>query len=361
MSGGRNWRRRILRTLWIVVGLAAVGASVLVATVGFGGTGRPEAAASAPDPFGSTPIKRETLVDEATVPADLGFGAPSPVASTTPGVLTWLPTPGAEVRRGDPVLRANEKPVFLLYGPLPMYRRLVKNLKGPDVEQFEANLYELGYRGFTVDEEFSDLTDAAVRRWQKDLELPVTGAVETTAVIYAPGPLRVVQRLARIGGTATGDVLSATGVEKVVTAAVHADDSAWAKRGAKVTVELPSGGDVPATVSSIGTQASAPAAQENAQPDEATIPVTLRIKDQEKLVAFDAAPVQVRYVVSERKNVLTVPVVALLALAEGGYGVQLTGSAGTRTVAVQVGLIAGGRAEIRGPALRPGLPVVIPQ
>lgn len=360
MSAGQ-WRRRIGRTLWIIVGLGVVAGSTLVANVGFGGTDRPEAAASAPEEFGSTPIGRETLTDEASVPAQLDFGSAAPVASTATGVLTWLPSPGDVLRRGDPVLRADEKPVPLLYGPLPMYRRLVKNLTGPDVEQFEENLRELGYRGFTVDDKFTEATDAAVRRWQKDLAVPVTGAVETTSVIYAPGALRVARRQARIGGPAAGDVLSCTGTRKVVTAAVAADDSAWARRGATVTVELPSGDEVSATVSSVGAEASRPAGSENGEQGEATIPVTLRIKDQRKLAAFDAAPVQVRYVVAARKNVLTVPVAALLALAEGGYGVQLTEPAGPRTVAVEVGLIADGRAEVRGAALKEGLTVVIPQ
>ncbi|GAA1653577.1 peptidoglycan-binding domain-containing protein [Actinoplanes couchii] len=358
---GRRW---ITRTLWTLAGLGVVAATAVVTHVGFGGSGRPAAVVASPDPFGSTPVQRETLVEEASVSAQLGFGAASPVASVTTGVLTWLPGTGDVVRRGEAVLRADEKPVLLMYGPLPMYRRLVKDLKGADVRQFEENLYGLGYRGFTVDEEFTDLTVAAVKRWQKDLGLAETGAVETTAVIYAPGALRVAGGTARIGGTAAGDLLSCTGVTKVVTAAAEAADRAWAVRGAKVTVELPDGGDVAATVSSVGGDVTVPADGAAAQPGagaEATVPVLLRIKDQEKLEAFDSAPVQVRYVVRERKDVLTVPVAALLALAEGGYGVQPAGAGGARTLAVEVGLVAGGRAEVTGAGLAEGLPVVIPQ
>ncbi len=45
----------------------------------------------------------------------------------------------------------------------------------PDVEQFEANLAALGYVGFDVDEDFTSNTAAAVERWQEDRGLEETG------------------------------------------------------------------------------------------------------------------------------------------------------------------------------------------
>jgi hypothetical protein len=58
--------------------------------------------------------------------------------------------------------------------------------------------------------------------------------------------------------------------------------------------------------------------------------------------------------------VLTVPVAALLALAEGGYGVQVVGGGTTRIVAVQTGLFAGGRVEVTGDGLAEGQTVGVP-
>jgi len=66
--------------------------------------------------------------------------------------------------------------------------------------------------------------------------------------------------------------------------------------------------------------------------------------------AMDASGVTASFVASERPNVLTVPVAALLALAEGGYGVQVVDGATTRIVAVETGLFADGKVEVSGTA-----------
>jgi hypothetical protein len=58
--------------------------------------------------------------------------------------------------------------------------------------------------------------------------------------------------------------------------------------------------------------------------------------------------------------VLTVPVAALLALAEGGYGVQVVTGTATRIVAVRTGLFAAGRVEVSGDGLTEGMTVGMP-
>jgi hypothetical protein len=50
----------------------------------------------------------------------------------------------------------------------------------------------------------------------------------------------------------------------------------------------------------------------------------------------------------------------LLALAEGGYGLQIVESGGTRVVAVKTGLFADGRVEVSGAGLAAGLTVGVP-
>lgn len=51
---------------------------------------------------------------------------------------------------------------------------------------------------------------------------------------------------------------------------------------------------------------------------------------------------------------------ALLALAEGGYGVELVEGGETRIVPVKVGMFANGRVEVEGPALAEGVRVGVP-
>ncbi|MBO0516735.1 peptidoglycan-binding protein, partial [Streptomyces beijiangensis] len=90
----------------------------------------------------------------------------------------------------------------------------------------------------------------------------------------------------------------------------------------------------------------------------ATLPVTVSIKDQKALGGLDSGPVTVDHIGKERKNVLTVPVAALVALAEGGYGVE---SRSGQFVAVKTGLFADGRVEVSGSAVSEGMKVRIPE
>ncbi|SCG57764.1 Putative peptidoglycan binding domain-containing protein [Micromonospora echinaurantiaca] len=354
--------------LGVVVGLVTLVVAG-AATLGLGGRGGDEPPPARTGPAATAPVTRQTLTKTVTLAGDLGYGPALPLASTATGTVTWLPEVGATVRRGGVLLRADERPVVLLYGFLPMYRPLAEGTEGSDVRQFERNLAALGYGGFTVDEEFSAATTAAVKRWQKDLELPETGEVERDRVIYAPKAVRIAQHLVRLGASATGDVLTYTGSTRMVTVSAGAGEAGWAAKGTKVTVTLPTGGSVAGKVSAVGAPAPGALAggeQQPANPERpgtgaATVEVIIAIADQKALGALGATPVDVRYVAEERRDVLTVPVEALLALAEGGYGVEVTGPAGTRIVAVKAGLFADGRVEVSGETLTEGVMVGVPQ
>lgn len=348
-----------------LVTLAVAGA----ATLGLGGGGGDESPPPRTGPAAAAPITRQTLVKSVTLAGELGYGPAVPLASTAAGTVTWLPQVGATVRRGGVLLRADERPVVLLYGFLPMYRPLAEGATGSDVRQFERNLAALGYGGLTMDDQFTAATTTAVKRWQKDLELPETGIVERDRVVYAPKAIRIAQQLVRLGASATGDVLTYTGNTRMVTVSAGAGEAGWAAKNAKVTVTLPIGGSVAGRVSAVGAPASGASAGGGQQPtnperpgtDSATVEVTIAITDQKALGALGATPVDVRYVEEERRDVLTVPVDALLALAEGGYGVEVTGAAGTRIVAVQVGMFANGRVEVSGEGVTEGINVGVPR
>ena len=57
---------------------------------------------------------------------------------------------------------------------------------------------------------------------------------------------------------------------------------------------------------------------------------------------------------------LTVPVAALVALREGGYGVEVVEGDQPRIVAVKTGLFANGRVEVTGDGLAEGMKVGMP-
>ncbi|WP_020576076.1 peptidoglycan-binding protein [Actinopolymorpha alba] len=357
--------------------LLAVGGTVLavaaaaVAAVGFGGR------EAEPPPRRTTPaataqVTRQTLVRTATATGELTYGEARPLDSKAAGTVTWLAPVGSVVRRGGVLLRADERPVALLYGQVPMFRELSEGVEGTDVVQFERNLRALGYRWFTVDERFTDATARAVKRWQADLGLEETGKVAVGQVIYAPGPVRIATHQVRPGAAATAEVLTYSGSTKVVSVAAGTSELAWARPGVKVTLTLPDGGTVPGTVLKVGAQAAPVAggatstdgeqpAEAGGMGEEATVPVVIGVHDQRALGRFETAPVDVRHVIEERKDVLTVPVPALLALSEGGYAVEVVTGGTTRLVAVRTGMFADGRVEVRGDGIRAGVTVGMPK
>ncbi|CUU55503.1 Putative peptidoglycan binding domain-containing protein [Parafrankia irregularis] len=368
------------RTGLVVGGAAAALAltgGLVIVSVGSGGSS--EAPAAAAPPTDTAEVIRTDLVQTAFVDGTLSHGPTQPVDSRASGTLTWLPAAGGTVDRGQPLLRADEQPVVLLFGELPMYRQLAPDTVGADVEQFERNLSELGYTGFRVDERYTADTGAAVRRWQRDLHRNQTGTVEIADVIYRPGPVRVASRVARLGASATGQILTCTATTKMVTAQVPAQNTAWAVRGGAVDVVLPSGTAVSGVVADVGTQQSA--SQPDAGADssaggtgnggggagggggaqQTTVPITVTIADQGAVGALDQAPVKLRHVLAERADVLVVPVTALLATIEGGYALEVVADGGgTRMIPVRTGLFADGRVEVSGTEVRAGLKVTVP-
>jgi peptidoglycan hydrolase-like protein with peptidoglycan-binding domain len=341
-------RRSLLVLTAAAVTLAATGAAAVVLG------DEPDAAPAAEGPAATTTVRRETLAKSVTVEGELGYGGPVPLTSAAAGTVTWLPKQGRTIKRGGTVLRVDNRRVVLLTGVLPLYRPLAPGVEGPDVLQFERNLRALGYDGFTVDDTYSAATARAVREWQEKLDLPRTGTVTSDWAVVANGSIRVADLKVRVGDPGAGAVLTYTGVTPVVVVDAEADAADWARPGAAVSIALPNGKKAAGTVTHVGAKATAK------DGEDPTVPVTIRIADPKATGGLREAPVEVTHTGERRKDVLTVPVAALLALAEGGYGVQVVEGGGTRYLAVEVGLFADGRAEVSGAGLAAGMTVGMP-
>ncbi|MEV4535674.1 peptidoglycan-binding protein [Asanoa sp. NPDC049518] len=343
-----------MRRTALVAGVAVVAAGAAVAAaVGLGGADG--GTAHAGDlPRKTATVTRETLVDTDEVEGRLGYGDPVALRGTG-GMVTWLAPEGATVSRGKPVFRVDDAPVVLLYGALPLYRALTPGVEGADVKQFEKNLAALGYTGFTIDSDYTGATADAVREWQDDLGVASTGSVTAGSVAYAPGPIRIAAHGTPVGSPAGGPVVTYTGTTRLVTIDLPVGDRDLAVAGASARIELPSGETAEGTVATVGAVATA--GQDGAAP---TVEVTVSVADQRALGDLGETPVDVALTAGSRADVLTVPVAALVALAEGGYGVQVVEGGTSRFVAVETGLFAGGRVEVSGAGLAPGLTVGMP-
>jgi peptidoglycan hydrolase-like protein with peptidoglycan-binding domain len=339
--------------------LTAAVAGTLVLTDGFGRR-RGDAGAAAEPPPSTAPVTRQTLVDTAAVDGDLGYGVPNPAVNRLPGTVTWLPEPGTVVARGHRLYTVDNLPVVLMYGAVPAFRPLAPGAEGADVRQLEQNLHALGYPGFTVDDQYTSDTADAVRNWQQDLGLPETGTVELGRVLFTPAAARVDSLAVAVGAPAApGPVLKYTGTARTVLATLDLADQRLARRGAKVGVRLPDGRSVGGTVTEVDTVIE-PGDGQNSDPTT-RIEAQVALADQKAVRGLDRAAVKVTFTAARRVDVLTVPVAALVALAEGGYGVAVVTGPTTRYLPVRTGLFADGRVEISGAGLTAGTAVGMPR
>jgi len=302
-------------------------------------------------------VTKETLVDRQNVDGTLAHGDPTSIATRGSGTVTQMPAEGTTIGRGKAIYHLDNKPVTLLYGSLPVYRMLKSGVKGADVKQFETNLWALGYRGFTVDSTYSSATADMVEDWQDDLGLTETGAVETSQIVYAPGEVRVNSLTVQAGALVSpgSEVLKVTGTAALATVSLDASSARLAKNGATVQVTLPEGKTVPGKIIKIATVVTE---GENGGADTTTYNVTIQFAS--KVQSQGTAAVSVAFTVRQRPDVLTVPVTALVVLAEGGFGLQVFENGTTRAVAVETGLFADGKVEVKGTGLQAGMKVVVP-
>ena len=359
-AGRRPVRRRVLVGAAGGFGvLALLGAGAAAVGLGDGGSDPPAARPA----MATAPVTRMTLVETKAVQGTVGYADPVPLACKLPGTLTWLPAVGTVLRRGDAAFRVDDQPVTVLFGGVPAYRSMTVGTVGPDVAQLERNLAALGYTGFTVDDTFSAATAIAVRGWQKKLGVSETGQVDPARIVFIAAEIRVAEQKARPGdSTGTGGaLLMVTGTKRIVNALMDAADRGLVRRGTRVTVRLPHGKSTQGKVLAVADdKAGSAEGQGDSGSGSGKVAVSVTVADQRAFAAYGEGPVDVILLVGKRPDVLTVPVVALLPLAAGGYGVEVVTGTTSRVLAVETGMFAAGRVEISGPGLAEGTLVVVP-
>lgn len=305
-------------------------------------------------------IARTDLVDTKTVDGTLTYAGEHRLAATAAGTVTWVADEGAVIRRGRSLLKVDRKPLTLMYGSLPLYRTLERGIDdGPDVKQLESNLKALGYGDdLTVDDEFTYATYLAVLEWQDDRGLVETGKVDASQVVFLGSAVRVSDAKLEVGDRINPgqQAMTVSGTRRLVHVDLDTGDQAMARKGAKVTVELPGGERAKGTITSVGKVAESSGKDQDAS---TTIDVDITLAKAPK-TRLDQAPVDVELESERHKNVLAVPVEALLALREGGFGVEVVEGATSRIVAVKTGAFGGGMVEITGDGLAEGMKVGVP-
>ncbi|ETK32272.1 peptidoglycan-binding domain-containing protein, partial [Microbispora sp. ATCC PTA-5024] len=302
-------------------------------------------------PTGTAAVERTDVTQSVQINGTLTYDGAFTVQGTG-GRLTRLPAPGSVVRRGRAVYEADGRKVPLLYGPRPAWRPFALGMTdGPDIRQLERNLRVLGYTGFTVDSHYDLGTYYAVRRWQHHLRLPVTGSLSLGQVVFLPGPLRVTAYDAALGAAIGGPVLHGTGETPVVSVRLDPSMAPGVRKGDRVTVTLPDGRERRGRVSAVSDVAQASQGPDEQQ-QQSYVPITVRLTGKQPRV-LDQAMVQVAITTERHRDVLAVPIVALLARPGGAFSVVTVGAGGHRTeVPVETGLFdeISGVVEVTGVA-----------
>jgi multidrug efflux pump subunit AcrA (membrane-fusion protein) len=292
------------------------------------------------------------------------------------GTLTVLPSPGQVISQGQAIYDVDGgSPVVLLHGTIPAWRTLNSGVSGADVAQLNHDLAALGDASASQLssagwDQFSPATAAGVQKLQASLGISSpSGSLSQGSFVFEPTALRITTVPGSLGGPASGPVVTATSTRHVVSIALDASAQGEVKVGDAVTITLPDGSNTAGTVSSVGTVASVSSGSSGSSGSgssgsgsNATIPVTVTLKDPSAAGTLDQAPVTVNITTATVPSALVVPVGALLAQSSGGYAVEVVGAGNTRRlVPVTVGIFddSDGLVQVTG-ALTPGEQVVVP-
>lgn len=364
-------------------GLAVIGFVVLVAVLIVGGFVAVDqlAGESAGDDvvidkptLGRAAIVEADLIERETFPGILRFADPQLVTAPTGGTVTQVPEVGQVLQRGDTVIEVDGLPVVLFVGERPMWRTLARldatgsEMTGPDVQQLEENLVALGYPSrrdeedappsvSDPDETFDDDTVRLIQDWRDALGLPEADIVELGRILYLPEGVRIARVIADRGALITPGmpILELSDPEQEVFLQLPVDKRDLVEEGDAVRVTLPDDSVVAATISSVGNVVT------YLDPDApGVIDVTILLDDPALGASFEESPVDVEIVSNEVRGALAVPVNALLALAEGGYALEVDRGGAVLLVAVETGVFVDGLVEVTGD-IAAGDMIIVPE
>ena len=346
----------------VVAAVVAVAAAASGAAMTAGRSAAQDETVAAPT-LPTEPLARRDLVVTETFTGELAYAGLRTLTTGRAGTVTTVAPIGTVVTVGAALYSIDLEPAVLLVGTIPAFRALDVDVSdGPDVRQLEQALAGLGYgTDLTVDDHFSSVTAAAVTRWETDLgRAEPDGVVELGDVVFSSGDVRVSEVLAAVGSRVQqgGAVLAVTSTGTLVTVDLDVNRADDVETGTVVALTLPGGVASSGTISSIGTQ---PEVAPNDPSATATVPVEITLDDPAAAGTFDSGSVDVALERSREDRVLAAPVTALLALAEGGYALEVVdGSGASHLVGVTIGTIADGYVAVTGDGVAAGVSVVVP-
>ena len=352
-----------------VAGAGIVGVVTTVAVLG--GSAAP--AAPPPVSVSVARVVRTNLATTVLTAGTLGYAPTRPLTNQIAGTYTALPAAGRTITRGRALYRVNDLPVVLMIGRTPAWQPFTPGMApGRDVRELQANLIALGYANGLFSAPYGvydQLTIDAVERWQAASGFQATGQIALGQVVFEPSAIKVGAMNVAVGQAAMPGQAPylVTTARRTVIVPVNPTQPTVSV-GERVSIVLPSSTRTPGVVIGIGPppatsgsgSGSSSGSGGSGLPAGTTSVLTVRPDDPRATGTSTDVPVQVSLTVQSVRDVLAVPVSALLALAGGGYGLEIAEPSGVhRLIGVRTGIFAGGMVQVSGAGLAPGVKVVV--
>ncbi|MDR2929741.1 MAG: hypothetical protein LBV06_02365 [Propionibacteriaceae bacterium] len=193
----------------------------------------------------------------------------------------------------------------------------------------------------------------AVDEAQTAYDKTLGNMVGPKSVVLVPEPqIRVSNVTAKLGLPATGEVLTWTRTLLYGHVDLSSAQRQLLTTGAKAVMSMPDGTKVEGTLGELTDAKTDPTSGQ-------TTPAGARIDIPDQATVADIGPnaISVTFIQETAEDTLVVPVTALMALAEGGYCVELPDHS---LVPVDVGLVADTRVQVFTDQLQVGDEVIIP-
>lgn len=354
-NSGHRFSERIARPrVLLLLAILAIGSLMLSFYLGT------RYAATGPDPAvqAKTVIPVWAKVEERTVSEGLAIagttkaGETAPISARTNGepVLVYQnQKPGNVLKAGDFIGIIGADPVFVLEGPLPLYRDLNLGDNGDDVLAFQKALNSAGYATAQSGTVTEDTLDAVTRLHRAHLTgVPSEGVTSIARNNYAilPGGSHTVTAVAAVGQLINdgNPIASVETSEPYVESSVELSVANKLKAGDRVSLRT-STGSVEGTITSIGELQNDPS-------KGAAKSVRFSADDPSKLTPWQSASITSK---GNTSTTLAVPTTAVRQDSQGTYVLVEKGGSSTSTskdapaterVNVEVLRTAGGYAAI---------------
>lgn len=354
-NSGHRFSERIARPrVLLLLAILAVGSLMLSFYLGT------RYAATGPDPTvqAKTVIPVWAKVEERTVSEGLAIagttkaGEAAPISARTNGepVLVYQnQKPGNVLKAGDFIGIIGADPVFVLEGPLPLYRDLNLGDNGDDVLAFQKALNSAGYATAQSGTVTEDTLEAVTRLHRAHLTgVPGEGVTSIARSNYAilPGGSHTVTAVAAVGQLISdgNPIASVETSEPYVESSVELAVANKLKAGDRISLRT-STGSVEGTITSIGELQNDPT-------KGAAKSVRFNADDPSKLTPGQSASITSK---GNTSTTLAVPTTAVRQDSQGTYVLVEKGGSSTSTskeapaterVNVEVLRTAGGYAAI---------------